>query len=55
MLMLRHLGESKAADLVESSLAAVIAEGKEVTYDLGGTARTSEMADAIIRKMKDRE
>ncbi|NLI69544.1 MAG: isocitrate/isopropylmalate dehydrogenase family protein [Firmicutes bacterium] len=55
VLMLRHLGESKAADLVESSLAAVIAEGKEVTYDLGGTARTSEMADAIIRKMKDRE
>lgn len=55
VLMLKHLGESKAADLIENSLAAVILEGKEVTYDLGGTAGTSEMADAIIRKMKDRE
>ncbi|MFY9114271.1 MAG: isocitrate/isopropylmalate dehydrogenase family protein [Dethiobacteria bacterium] len=55
VLMLEYLGEDRAAKLIESSLAAIIAGGKEVTYDLGGTASTSEMANAIIRKMKDRE
>ena len=51
VLMLRHLGEVKAADQVETALATVIREGKTVTYDLGGTAKGMEMADAIIAKM----
>jgi len=57
VLMLRHLGESKAADRVEQATAAVIAEGKSVTYDLKPTrddptaVGTSEMADAIIRQL----
>ena len=34
MLMLQHLGETDAADRLEKAVAAVIAEGKDVTYDL---------------------
>jgi isocitrate dehydrogenase (NAD+) len=33
-------------------VTAVLEERKTVTYDLGGTARTSEMAGAIIAKMQ---
>jgi len=57
VLMLRHLGEAAAADRVEHAVAAVIAEGKHVTYDLKPTrddptaVGTREMADAIIAGM----
>jgi isocitrate dehydrogenase (NAD+) len=55
VLMLRHLGETAAADSVENALAAVIKEGVNVTYDLKpdrrGGVGTSQMADAIIEKM----
>lgn len=47
-LMLKHIGEVEAAERIRKATAAVIEEGKTVTYDLGGTAGTSEMADAII-------
>ncbi len=50
-LMLRYLGEEAAADRVYNATAAVIGEGKTVTYDLGGDAGTSQMADAIVEKM----
>jgi len=57
VMMLRHLGEFTAADRVERAVAAVIAEGRDVTYDLKPTpddptaATTSGMADAIIARM----
>jgi isocitrate dehydrogenase (NAD+) len=57
VMMLRHLGESEAADRVEKALASVIKEGKWVTYDMKPApddptaAGTSEVADAIISKM----
>ena len=51
VLLLRHIGEAAAADRVETAVARVIAEGKRVTYDLGGSAGTSEFADEIIRVM----
>ncbi len=50
-LMLRHIGRPDAAERVEGALRAVIAEGKTVTYDLGGTAGTSEFADAIVERL----
>ena len=58
VMMLRHLGEQEAADRLESAIAAVIAEGKSVTYDMKPTrddptaVGTSDVADAIIEKMK---
>jgi isocitrate dehydrogenase (NAD+) len=51
VLMLRHLGEQAAAERVETALREVIAEGKQVTYDLGGDAGTSGFADAIIARL----
>jgi isocitrate dehydrogenase (NAD+) len=51
VLMLRHLGEAEAADRVYGAVCNVIAEKKTVTYDLGGEAGTSQMADAIIAMM----
>ncbi len=52
-----HLGEMEAAQSVEDAVAAVIAEGQNVTYDLKPSrddptaVGTSEMADAFIEAM----
>ncbi len=51
VLLLDHLGEVEAARRMEDAIAAVIAEGKDVTYDLGGSAGTSGMAAAIARRI----
>jgi isocitrate dehydrogenase (NAD+) len=51
VLMLHHIGEEDAAQRVYDATVAVIAEGKTVTYDLGGEAGTSDMADAIIARL----
>jgi isocitrate dehydrogenase (NAD+) len=50
-LMLRHLAHPDAADRVEWAIRDVIAEGRTVTYDLGGSAGTSEFADAVIERL----
>jgi len=52
VLMLRHLGEEEKAEKLENAVARVIAKGETVTYDLGGTATTSQMAKAIIKNLK---
>ncbi|MCK5585217.1 isocitrate/isopropylmalate dehydrogenase family protein, partial [Candidatus Bipolaricaulota bacterium] len=58
VLMLRHLGETDAADRMEKAIAAVIAEGTSVTYDMKAdrddlsAVTTSEVADAIIEKLR---
>jgi len=58
VLMLRHLGETEAADRLESAIAAVIAEGKSVTYDMKPSrddptaVGTSQVADAVIEKLQ---
>jgi len=58
VLMLRYLGKIKEADKLENAVAAVIAEGRDVTYDMKlnrndpSAVGTKEMADAIIKKMK---
>jgi isocitrate dehydrogenase (NAD+) len=51
ILMLRHLGEQDAAVRIDKALLEVFAEGKSLTKDLGGTARTDEFARAIVDKM----
>lgn len=49
LLMLRHIGESSAADLIRAALDRLLTEGRVRTRDLGGTASTTEFADAICR------
>src|SRR3954454_7259592 len=51
VLMLRHLGETEAAVRVEDAIRATIAEGGTVPSALGGTAATSQFADAIIERL----
>jgi isocitrate dehydrogenase (NAD+) len=51
VLLLRHIGQQAAAERVEAAVRAVIAEGRATTYDLGGSAGTSEFADAIVARL----
>ncbi|HEX8163160.1 MAG TPA: isocitrate dehydrogenase (NAD(+)) [Pyrinomonadaceae bacterium] len=51
ILMLRHLGEREAADRVENAMLKVFRDGQVRTRDIGGTAKTTEFADAIIAAM----
>ena len=58
VLMLRHLGEKEAADRLERAIAAVIAEGKYVTYDLKPDAPdkavgTSQVAEAVEDRLHE--
>src|SRR3954463_5212745 len=50
-LMLRHLGYPEEATRVETTVRAIIAEGKQTTYDLGGSTGTAAFADAIIDRL----
>lgn len=52
VMMLEHLGEEKAAARVQQAIIEVLTEGKYLTYDLGGTAGTQEMAEAIARRLE---
>ena len=56
-MMLEHLGEQEAASRLETAVAGVIAEGKDVTYDLKpdrndpSAVGTREMSRAVIDKL----
>jgi isocitrate dehydrogenase (NAD+) len=58
VLMLRHLDETEAAARLERGLAAVIAAGESVTYDMKPqrddptAVGTSQVADAVIAAME---
>lgn len=51
VLMLRHLDEEAAADKVQRALDSVYAERKTLTRDVGGTAGTTQFADAVLAAM----
>jgi isocitrate dehydrogenase (NAD+) len=57
VMMLRHLGEGAAANRMEAAIAAVIADGRHVTYDLKQerddpwAAATSVVAEAVAARM----
>ena len=50
--MIGYLGERDKMDAIFKATEEVIAEGRKVTYDLGGSARLSEMAEAIAEKTR---
>jgi len=50
-MMLEHLEQPAAAREVEQAVAAVLAEGKVRTPDLGGANTTQETTDAVLEKM----
>jgi isocitrate dehydrogenase (NAD+) len=57
VMMLRHIGEKDAGDRLEAAVATVIAEGRNVTYDMKPSrddptaVGTSQVADAVIEKL----
>ena len=50
VLMLEHLGQSDAASRLAAALDAVCADGPR-TGDIGGTASTTEVGDAIAARV----
>jgi isocitrate dehydrogenase (NAD+) len=58
VLMLRHIGETEAAGRLERAIAEVVAEGREVTYDLKPSrddptaVGTREFAEAVVRRLR---
>jgi isocitrate dehydrogenase (NAD+) len=57
-LLLRHLGEHAAADRLEAAIAAVIEEGRTVTYDVvrkqTAPVGTRAYADAVVERLASR-
>lgn len=49
VMMLRYIGEHKAALSIENALIQIFNEGKVVTPDLGGSATTDSFADEICK------
>ena len=52
LMLLRHLGERSSADVILGALTRVLANGSTLTRDLGGTASTSEFADAVVGEIQ---
>jgi len=50
-MMLRHLGQGKAARAVEAALAAVLERSDTITPDLGGKASTHDVGNAIAQEI----
>ncbi|KAB2574434.1 putative isocitrate nad-dependent protein [Lasiodiplodia theobromae] len=51
IMMLQHMGLHEQANQIQSAIFKVLAEGKTITGDLGGTAKTHEYADAVIKAL----
>ena len=49
-MMLEHLGETSAAQIIEQAVANVLAQGL-LPYDLGGTATTIQISEAIATQV----
>lgn len=52
VMMLRYIGENKAAEKIDAAIAKVLEEGSKLTVDLGGSASTKEFTEEVIKKLK---
>jgi isocitrate dehydrogenase (NAD+) len=50
-MLLDHVGEHDAAERVRRAVEAVLAEGSKLTRDLGGSAGTTEIAEAVAARV----
>lgn len=53
-MILDFLGHPQAADLIMSAIKTITSEGRVLTPDLGGSAKTIEVADEVIAQMQAR-
>ena len=51
LMLLRHIGERSAADVIFGALSRVLAAGVTLTRDLGGTASTTAFTDAVVSEI----
>jgi isocitrate dehydrogenase (NAD+) len=51
VMMLNHIQETEIAEKIKRAYDGVLAEGKYLTRDLGGTASTEGFADAVIARL----
>lgn len=51
ILMLEYIGEKKAAEKINNAICKVLNKGKKLTRDLGGTATTTELTEAIVAEL----
>ncbi|SPE42080.1 hypothetical protein SBA3_4940005 [Candidatus Sulfopaludibacter sp. SbA3] len=51
-MMVEWLGEAEIARHIENAVAAVVAEGAVRTYDLGGTASTTDVARSVAESLR---
>ncbi len=54
-MMFEYLGEGETAARMEKAIIDVLAEARVRTYDLGGHSSTTDMAEAIAEKMRQKE
>jgi len=58
VMMLRHLGETYAANMLEGAIAETIREGRHVTYDMKAERNdpsavgTTQVTDAIVARLE---
>jgi 3-isopropylmalate dehydrogenase len=53
-MMLDWLGEKQAAKVLEASIVEVLREGKTLTPDLKGSAKTNDVARAVVERLGDK-
>jgi tartrate dehydrogenase/decarboxylase/D-malate dehydrogenase len=53
VMMLEFLGEEHASRTLMNAIEAVTAEGRVLTPDLGGEARTQEFTDAVLTRLEN--
>lgn len=51
IMMLQHMGLNQYADQIQTAIFKVLAEGKTITGDLGGSAKTNEYAEAVMKAL----
>ena len=51
IMMLQHMGLTEHAQRIQQAIFDVLGEGKTITGDLGGKAKTAEYAEAVMRKL----
>jgi tartrate dehydrogenase/decarboxylase/D-malate dehydrogenase len=52
-MMLRHLGQTEAANVVENAITRVLAKAQARTPDIGGNASTKDLGNAIAAAVSD--
>ena len=52
-MALEYMGMLKEAENLEKAVAAVYKEGKHLTYDQGGNAKSMEFAEAVAKKYEE--